>query len=300
MNLRRLAAFRAIMECGSVTEAAKKLHITQPAISRLIMALEEDLDIKLFNRQRNRLTPTPGAELIYREAQRILAAVDDFPRLAQDIRSHVGSRLRVITMPRAGRCFVVPALRKFTERYPAIHHTIEVQARVDMEMWISRQQFDVGIGALPAVHESLVTEELCSVPLAVVMAPEHPFSNRSELTVKDLVDEPMIALKPGYMLRRYMDEVFEQAGARPLIRTECANSQLACQLAEAGAGLTICDTMSVKIIGGPNAVAVPIKPEFTVTFGILYPAGKEPDDVTRAFTAILREVADENFAALAT
>lgn len=298
MNVRRLAAFRAIMECGSVTEAAKKMHITQPAISRLIAGLEEELDIKLFHRQRKRLTPTPGADLIYREAQRILAAIDDFPRLAQDIRSHVGARLRIITMPRAGRCLVVPALQRFSAEYPLIHHTVEVQARVDMELWISRQQFDVGVGALPAVHDALVTEELCSVPLAAVMSPRHHFANRESLTIKDLLKEPLVALKPGYMLRRYMDELFESAGAKPYIRTECANSMLACHLAGAGVGITICDTLSMATFGAPDTVVVPIEPTHNVTFGILYPAARELDDVARSFTQILREVANERVASI--
>lgn len=299
MNIRRLAAFRAIMECGSVTEAAKKMHITQPAISRLIKGLEEELDVKLFHRQRKRLMPTPGADLIYREAQRILAAIDDFPRLAQDIRSHVGARLRVITMPRAGRCLVVPALQRFSAEYPLIHHTVEVQARVDMELWISRQQFDVGIGALPAVHDALVTEELCSAPLAVVMAPDHPLASRDSLTVKDIVDEPLVTLKPGYMLRRYMDDLFEQAGLKPYIRTEVANSMLACDLAASGVGMMICDTLSMNTFGTIETAVVPITPTYNVTYGILYPAARELDEVTRAFTRILREVADENVASIA-
>lgn len=287
------------MECGSVTEAAKKMHITQPAISRLIKGLEEELDVKLFHRQRKRLMPTPGAELIYREAQRILAAIDDFPRLAQDIRSHVGARLRIITMPRAGRCLVVPALNRFSAEYPSIHHTVEVQARVDMELWISRQQFDVGIGALPAVHDALVTEELCSAPLAAVMSPNHPFAGRESLTVKDIADEPLVALKPGYMLRRYMDDLFESAGIKPYIRTECANSMLACDLAASGVGMMICDTLSMTTFGALQTAVVPITPAYNVTFGILYPAAREPDDVTRAFTRILREVAAENVASIA-
>lgn len=296
MNFRHLAAFRALMECASVTEAAKKLHITQPALSRMIMALEQELDVKLFHRQRKRLLPTAGAERIYREAQRILAAVDDIGRLAQDIRSHVGSRLRVVTIPRAARCLVVPALRRFSEIYPAIHHSVEVQARVDMELWINRQQFDVGIGALPAVHEALLTEELCDVPLAVVMSPEHRYANWTQISVEDLLDEPLIALKPGYMLRRHVDQMFEQAGATPTIRTECGNSMLACQLAGAGVGVTICDLLSMRTINESGATIVPIEPEYKVTFGILYPVAKEPDEVTLAFTEILREVVNEELA----
>ena len=298
MNIRGLSAFRAVMEFGTVTEAANRLHITQPAMSRLISTLEQDLGFKLFHRRRKRLFPTAEAEVFYRDAQRILAAVDEIPRLARDIRAHVGTRLRIVTMPRAAEGFVVPALCRFAEAYPRVHHTVEVQSRVDIERWVSRQQFDIGVGALPAVHEAIRTEELCRVPAMAVMASNHRLAARPVIPVEELVDEPMVASKPGTMLRRSMDEIMERAGAAPLIRTECGNGVVACQLAGAGVGITICDALTSQSFIGPDAVLVPIEPRFEMVFGVLYPAASRPETVTTAFTEILREIIAEKLAAI--
>lgn len=94
MNLKRLQAFRAVFEAGSVTHAAQRLHTTQPAVSRLISDLEVALGLALFVRERRRLVPTLEGQIFYREAERALAAVDQIVDIAHDIRTLKGAHLR--------------------------------------------------------------------------------------------------------------------------------------------------------------------------------------------------------------
>ncbi len=298
MNFRSLAAFRAVMEFGTVTEAAAQLNITQPAMSRLISALETELDIKLFHRRKKRLIPTSEAEIFFHVAQRTLAAVDELPSLVQDIRAHAGARLRVVAMPRVAESILIPALNRFSIKYPRINHTVEILSRVDMERWVSQQHFDVGLGALPTVHSALTSEELCRVPAVAVMSPDHRFAGRKSIQVGELIGEPLIASMPGTMIRRNMDSIFENAGISPQIRTECGSGALACRLAAAGAGITICDAMTPKSVVGPRMAQVEIEPRFEMAFGILYPANSTPEAVTEEFTSILKEVVAEQLAGI--
>lgn len=293
MNLHKLAAFRAVMELRTLTEAANHLHITQPAMSRLISSLERDLDIKLFHRRRKRLIPTTEAESFFRVAQRILASIDELPRLVHDIRSHAGTRLRVVSMPRVAEVFVVPALQRFSKLYPRVNHTVEILSRIDMEQWISRQHFDIGLGALPTVHASLRTEELCKVPAVAVMSSSHRLAKRKSITADELADEPLVAPISGTMNRQNMDTILENASITPNIRTECGSGVLACHLAAAGIGITICDALTPRSYMQPDTVLVPIEPRFDMAFGILYPTAVTPESVTTAFTEILKEVVAE-------
>lgn len=297
MNLRSLAAFRAVMEHGTVTEAAEHLHITQPAMSRLISGLERDLNIKLFHRRRKRLVASAEGEAFYREVQRILTAVEEIPRLAQDIRTHAGARLRVVAMPRFAASLVVPALERFTAAYPRIHHTVEVLSRVDMERWVSRRQFDIGVGALPAVDAALQTEELFRVPAVAVMSLVHPLAHRQSITAQELKDEPLVMPATGTMIRRQMDEILERAGIVPNVRTESGSSVLACRLARAGIGITVSDALTPRSFVGEGVALVPIEPIYQMAFGTLSPATKEAETTTTAFTEILKEVVKENLAA---
>lgn len=297
MNLRSLAAFRAVMEHGTVTEAAEHLHITQPAMSRLISGLERELDIKLFHRRRKRLLPSAEGEAFYREAQRILAAVEEIPRLAQDIRAHAGARLRVVAMPRFAASLVVPALERFTAAFPRIHHTVEVLSRVDMERWVSRRQFDIGVGALPAVDGALQTEELFRVPAVAVLALNHPLARRRSINAHELADEPLIMPATGTMIRHQMTEILERAGVVPQIRTESGSSVLACRLARAGVGITISDALTPRSFVGRDVALVPIEPRYEMAFGTLTPATREAEAATTAFARILKDVVRESLAA---
>jgi DNA-binding transcriptional LysR family regulator len=93
MNLKRLQGFHAVIESGSVTNAAQRLHMTQPALSRIIRDLEEELGLALFIRQHQRLVPTAEARVFFREAERALAAVDQIVDIARDIRTLQGAHL---------------------------------------------------------------------------------------------------------------------------------------------------------------------------------------------------------------
>src|SRR5258708_32265846 len=95
MNLKRLQAFRAVFEAGSVTRAAEQLHTTQPALSRLIADLEAELGLALFVRQRRRLVPTAEGRTFPREAEKALVPVDQIVAIARDIRALNGSHLRI-------------------------------------------------------------------------------------------------------------------------------------------------------------------------------------------------------------
>ena len=93
MNLKRLQAFRAVYETRSVTAAAQRLHMTQPAVSRLISDLEKELGLQLFARQRQRLVCTEDGRSFFHEAERALAAVDQVVDIARDIRTLKGASI---------------------------------------------------------------------------------------------------------------------------------------------------------------------------------------------------------------
>ena len=86
MRYRQLEAFRAVMRAGSVTQAAEMLNVSQPAVSRLIACLEQDVGFPLFRRRRGRLQPTPEADFLLGEVERAIANLDHVAQIADDIR----------------------------------------------------------------------------------------------------------------------------------------------------------------------------------------------------------------------
>ncbi|MEP5091303.1 MAG: LysR family transcriptional regulator, partial [Paracoccaceae bacterium] len=103
MNIKSLRAFRATLSEGSLAAAGHVLHLSQPAVSRLISGLEGELRLDLFDRSGRNLTPTPEGLAFYREAGRILDNLDEIPNIAAEIRAGRTESLRIVAMPRVAR-----------------------------------------------------------------------------------------------------------------------------------------------------------------------------------------------------
>src|SRR6201996_5932267 len=96
MNMQRLRAFQAIMESGSVTMAADELRLTQPAVSKLLKALEQEVGFPLFNRANGRLTPSPQGAAFYQRSRRILADIDALATIAQNVAEYRVGEIRLV------------------------------------------------------------------------------------------------------------------------------------------------------------------------------------------------------------
>ena len=112
MNLRQLEAFAAVMKSGSVTHAAQSMHLSQPAVSKLIADLEHAIGFKLFVRTRgSALTVTPEAEFFFHEVERSFMGIDALKRIASDIRNLSAGNLHIVSLPALAYSFMPRVIR---------------------------------------------------------------------------------------------------------------------------------------------------------------------------------------------
>lgn len=271
MNIKSLRAFRNTLSEGSIAGASNIMHLSQPAVSRLISALEGELRIDLFYRTGRRLVPTPEGLAFYREAGRILDNLDEIPRIAAEIRSGRVETLRVVTMPRISNTLASPAVSRFLSKAPGARVNLDVRARREAGKWLAGREYDVGIGALPIDHPDIRTEVLMRARAQVVLPKSHPLVQKNEVRAEDLVGQTMITLMQGLLLRDQVDDLFRSAGLTPKYGCEVASSQLACQLVADGAGVTIADSLTTSSEMNRRVALRPIVPERWMSFGLLLP-----------------------------
>ena len=149
MNIKALQAFQAVITEGSVSGAARAMHLSQPAVSRLIAVLEAELRLTLFKREKKRLLLTEEGAAFNREAHRILAGLREIPAIADEIRSHRPKRLRMVTMPRTALSVVAPAVARFAKEYPQVKLSLDVRSHRDIESWINGREYDLSFGNVP-------------------------------------------------------------------------------------------------------------------------------------------------------
>ena len=118
INTKYLVAFLNVIDEGTVAAAADKMHLSQPAVTRLIQLLEQQVNVKLFYRDQRKLIPTPEAEVFYPEAHRIVSSIDEFPAFFREVRDSSLIPLRLICQLRTAPGFVTPALSAFAKRMP--------------------------------------------------------------------------------------------------------------------------------------------------------------------------------------
>lgn len=285
MNLRALRLFAGLMDHGTLTRAAERMHLSQSAASRLIGLLEADMGVMLFSREQRRMVPTAAAEALYPESLRILAQIDALP---EALRSDAPAPLRVLCQTRLVPGLAVPAIARLAdEGGPPIR--LEAAPRRELARRAAASRHDVVLATLPLPMEGVAAEALCTVPLGVLVAREHPLARRPRLTTEDLQNVPYIALDQTTVIRRMLD-----AGphALPAPRIETSTGSAAYRLVAEGLGFTFADTLAVESELWDRVILRPWAERAEIAIGT---APMSPDHAAaKAFEAALRDIAAAN------
>lgn len=295
MRLRHLQALRAVMETGSATEAAERLHRTQPQVSRLIAALEEELGFKLFLRDRRRFTRTREGQLFYEQTKRILSGLDDVNRIADEIRSNRHARLRLIAQPYLAQALLPAAFDHFSELHPEARFSLEIRSRGDVGEWVGGHQFDIGVAALPIDAPNVRTEAFASVPIQAVLPSDHPLAAKQTIDLADLARQPFIALRPYTLLRHMIDDLLHEEGQSLDVRIETSSGLSACQMVQHGLGVTLADPLVARLV--PDVVVRPWRPGLSLTYGfvhsLVHPPGEAAGSLAQIIAATARTLAPD-------
>jgi DNA-binding transcriptional LysR family regulator len=292
LNLKALLAMRAVITDGTVTAAAQRLHRTQPVVSRLIAQLESSVGFALFRREGRRLLPTPEGLMFYREPERAFSALSEIESSARDIRLRRDAPLRILSQSHMAHGLLHTALGDFCKRNPAFRFSIEIRQREYISHWIANRQFDVGFAPKPVVHPQVDTQPFVRAPLFIVLPGAHPLARKRQVSVSDLVKEPIVATRPGSPLRNRLDALFSEIGAIPQIRGETFTAVSACQLVGKGVGITLADPFVPSLFLKDPAICIrPLSPRIEHEYLVLSPAGQSPGPVAEQFIACVRETA---------
>ena len=282
MRMNRLQALRAVMETGSVTEASRRIHRTQPQISRLISALEAEVGFTLFLRQGRGLVPTHECLRFYEGTRHILAGFEEVSRIASSIRNQQDAWLRILTQPLAYS--VTPAaIAEFSRLHPRVKVSLEVRSRVEVGLWMSGQQFDLGLAALPIDFPGIRSRSFADVRLVIAMPERHRLAAKSVVTVDDIRTNPSSRCALTRCCAS-IDDLMEQRRLPLHMVMETSSGQSACQLAALGVGVALADPVLAANV--PGIVLRDFEPKLTLPYGFLLPNAYAPSEQAREFARI--------------
>jgi DNA-binding transcriptional LysR family regulator len=241
MNLNHLRAFVAVAESLSFSRAAERLHVSQPALSNQIKLLEEDLDARLFERDRRSVSLTAAGKDILDDAGRLLSAAEDIKQRVRRVSTGALGTLRIGFVASATADIVPRMAVAFRRNFPEVALELKNVPTVPQIDALRLRSLDVGIVRLPLREPDIEVLPLFSEPFAIVFSKQHRLHARQGVTVRDLEGEPFVCyserLAPAFF--QHWTGLCRKAGFTPRILQEVAEMETALALVSAGVGVAI-------------------------------------------------------------
>lgn len=239
LNLRQIEAMKAVIEAGTVSNAATLLHVSQPAVSKLLAHLEADTGLRLFERARGRLVPTAQGMRFYQEIDRIFAGIRQVERAVDVIRREEQGQLVVGVLPALSVTFVQRTTAAFLRRRPLVYMKMMEASSFLIVDWLSTRQIDVGLISFEAENPYIDAEPLMRHALVCIMPPDHPLAAKSVIVPEDLDGLPFISFAASSQIRQRLETLFEERGVRPRIVIEASNAPMHCDFVATGLGVSV-------------------------------------------------------------
>lgn len=213
MDTQHLQAFVAIAESGSFSGAADKLHLTQPAISKRIALLEDQVKSPLFDRIGRQIALTQAGLVLLPKAKLILNEVEAASQAIADLQGDVKGKLSIATSHHIGLHYLPPYLRRYTQDYPQVKLDLHFLDSELAYQEVIHGRFDMAVVTLALEQESRIhATQLWQDELQFVAAPNHPLATQHNLSLKELSDHPAIMPDMNTYTTRLIKTLFDQAG----------------------------------------------------------------------------------------
>ena len=215
VNHLRLAV--AISDESSLVGAAKRLNMTQPAVTKALQAAEFQLNVKLFNRTSTGMVPTIYGEALVAQARIILSQLGHATQEINDLRDGTGGRIAIGTLLTASAVLLPTAIARLREQRPKLVMTVREGTNDLLMPALHSGDLDLVVGRLSEFREraDLVREVLQHDIACVVVRPNHPLIGRNDLTMRDLTSKQWILPPPETTLRRQIDKAFQDENFDP-------------------------------------------------------------------------------------
>jgi DNA-binding transcriptional LysR family regulator len=240
MDLRHLRTFVTVAEDGTVSKASLRLRIAQPALSRQIRDLEEELRVRLFDRVRRRLVLTGEGEQLLNDCRAVLGAVDGLRERAQLLRRGDGGILRVGATPQTIDGVLSTFLRRYAERRPKVRIRLIEAVGADLASALERGQAHVTVSFIQSSQaDNPFIESFPLSPLEILAASREPLGTAGDVDIGSLAAHPLLLLDTSFYVRQTFDAACRLAGVKPDIFIESRTPHALLALAEAGHGVAV-------------------------------------------------------------
>ncbi len=286
MDTQNLQAFIRVSETGSFSAAAEELFLTQPAVSKRVSTLEEQLGCKLFDRINRSVSLTEAGRQLLPRAKKIIQDLEETQRVIQDLNGEITGRLKLATSHHIGLHRLPPILKAFTAKFPAV--------KLDLYFLDSEKAYDdvlhgnlelAVITLAPSSDPLIHTTEIWADPLIFVVAKEHPLAKAKKIDLATLSKYPAILPGPMTYTGQIIQHLFNQHKLTLDVGMSTNYLETLKMMTDIGLGWSVLPKTMVsdlKTLSIPNLA-------LSRTLGCIYHRNRSLSNAAKAFIALLNQ-----------
>ncbi|HET7573299.1 MAG TPA: selenium metabolism-associated LysR family transcriptional regulator [Gaiellaceae bacterium] len=293
MDTRQLAAFCAVVERRSFSQAADQLGVTQPAVSLQIRSLEKRLGQQLLDRSGRRVEPTEAGQRLYRSAQRLLALEEQLlAELGEEAEGELAGRLEIGASTGPGGTVVPVVLAEFQRAHPQVRVALTVSDTQSVVEAVARRELELGVVGAARRHRGVSFEPFFRDEVVLAVPAGHAFAGRT-VSLAQLREEPLVLMQDGAGVRQVIDDELRELGVRLRdldVRLELGLQESARTAVLAGFGVTFISKTAIEgdLASGALAVARVEGLEPSREISLVRSTGRAETRVAQAFVEFAR------------
>lgn len=291
----QMQVFETVAELRSFSRAAERLHMTQPAVSQHIRALEESLGVRLLERNNKAVTLTKAGEIAFRHAKEINGLYARMGEMINELLHFAGGPLSIGASYTFGEYALPIVLARLHREFPGVRPQVAIGNTMEIAERVRSRELDIGIVEGEKFGGGLAVRKLADDEMYIAAGAGNPLAGVPEVTKRQLEEETWIVREPGSGTRDAADRMFEELDLQPERVMELGSTQLIKETVEAGLGVTLLSRLALRKelgIGSLRLLAVPGMP-VRRSFYVLLRNGDLHTRTMEVFLQTLDEVSAE-------
>ena len=287
MKRKELELLNHVISYGSVSDAARALHMTQPNASKMLKKIEERFGFQLFERINGRLHATAEGRLIAEQAETTLVSMRRFDSLTRRIRDMHHGSLTLGALPLLSWRWLPTVLADFMEKYPEVYTSLHTRSSRKLIELVAERQIDLAVGMLTMDDPLVECRKLADLDMVAAVPASHPLAARETIRVVDYHQQNFITTSSLDHSRERIADYFAHYGVEPRDRCECSLPDVALNLVSRGLGLALVSHVSATQHRREGVVFRPLETGLQITIWTIRPRLRPKSRLVDSFESLL-------------
>ncbi|MBR3117934.1 MULTISPECIES: LysR family transcriptional regulator [Oceanobacillus] len=241
-----LIVFKEVAQRKNFSRAAKELHMSQPAVSQYIAALEKELGVRLLERSNKFVELNRAGEIVYQYAQKILRNYDQMRILVSDLENEPSGQLKIGASYTIGEYVLPRFLAKLQEEFPNIIPTVTIGNTEDIGAKLVQHEIDIGLVEGNFTHHQVSTRQFATDEMYIIAGTGQSFKEEACISIKDLENETWIIREEGSGTRKMLEDFFQRSNLEPKRILTFGSTQTIKEGVESGLGISLLSNLTFK------------------------------------------------------